>query len=132
MKENAKKLLDNFSHPYVFYGFAFSTVLLHYFFTNALTGTLYFVFMVILTIFFLSALLSIFMMKSDPAVIHKFSEEEKKAIAQHKNFKRVAGVAMLYLFVAFNWIVSFTVWAGIMVCLLVHSNILKKHTTEAK
>jgi hypothetical protein len=67
-------------------------------------------------------------MKSDSAVIQKFSEEEQKIISKHKNFKRVACVSMLYLFVAFNWIVSFTVWAGIMICLLIHSNILKKHT----
>lgn len=130
MKEKAQKLLNNFSNPYVFYGFAFSTVLLHYFFTNAFTGILYFVFMTTLTFLFLISLFAIFIMKSDPAIAQKFIEEENKVDPKYKNFKRIAGITMLYLFVSLNWIVSFTVWVGIMICHLVHSNILKKHTEE--
>lgn len=130
MKEDTKKIIDNIFHPYAFYGFAFTTVFLHYFFTNALTGTLYFVFMMILILFFISSLLGIFMMKSDPAVIQKFIDEEKQIDPKHKQFKRVAGVVMLYLFVAFNWVISFTVWAGIMICLLVHSKLVRQHKKE--
>jgi hypothetical protein len=126
MNENTKILLKNLTNPYIFYGLSFSTVFLHYFFSNAFTGILYFIFMATLTAFLLIFLIAIFMIKKDPASVKYFIKEESKIDPKYSTFKRMAGVLMLYLFVAFNWIFSFAIWLGIIAYLIIHSSLIKK------